>query len=366
MNEILPFIVRFVATAVWCLAAMLGVALAVGTVAYCGERLRRFARLGFVLCGLAVCVTLFSVKPPAGNTNGVNQVQAPLRVPRLPAPVEPAADVVRISEITVRTNGVDLVLHRPPTNDLEAVEVVLVGSTNLVAATWEAYTNLVFGVGETNVAVWVDRAQLDAHAVSSSCFFAFINAGDSDGDGLADWHERFNLKTDPDSADSDGDGLRDDWEVAHGRDSRSSVDCVLSTRVDGIPDVYVIQHGGNPDSPSDAALVPVFTASENSETNLAAALAASVPYSIVEVEPGIHEGSGWTGIRFPPHPVYVRPTSGGPNRTVLRHRDRVGMAGGGMAAFEIPSGTPPGTCVEGLRSSSVKWKIENVKLAYDV
>ena len=43
MNEILPFIVRFVATAVWCLAAMLGVALAVGTVAYCGERLRRLS-----------------------------------------------------------------------------------------------------------------------------------------------------------------------------------------------------------------------------------------------------------------------------------------------------------------------------------
>ena len=296
MDEILSFIVRFVDAAVWCFAAMLGIALVVGAVAYCGERLRCFARLGLVFCGLAVCVTLFSVKPPAGETNGVNQVQAPLRVPRPPSPVEPIADVVRISEITVMTNGIDLVLHRPPTNDLAAVEVVLVGSTNLVTATWEPYTNLVFGAGETNVAVWVDRAQLDAHAVSNACFFAFINAGDTDEDGLANWHERFNLKTEPDDADSDKDGLRDDWEVAHGFDPLSSADCVLSTRPDGIPDVYVIQNGGDPAILSDAALVPVFTASENSGTNLAAALAASVEYSIVEVEPGIHEGKGWTGM----------------------------------------------------------------------
>ena len=296
MDEILSFIVRFVDAAVWCFAAMLGIALVVGAVAYCGERLRHVMRLGLVFCGLAVCVTLFSVKPPAGDTNGVNQAQAPLRVPRLLSPVEPAADIVRISEIAVRTNGVDLVLHRPPTNDLAAVEVVLVGSTNLVTATWEPYTNLVFGAGETNVAVRVDRAQLDAHAVSNACFFAFINAGDTDEDGLANWHERFNLKTEPDDADSDKDGLRDDWEVAHGFDPRSSADCVFSTRPDGIPDVYVIQNGGDPAILSDAALVPVFTASENSGTNLAAALAASVQYSIVEVEPGIHEGKGWTGV----------------------------------------------------------------------
>ena len=256
MDETIYMLSRIVGAAVWCLAAMLGAVLVVGAVAYCGERLRRFARLGLVLCGLAVCVTLFSVKPPVGDTNGVNRAQAPLRVPRLPSPVEPAADIVRISEITVSTNGVDLVLHRPPTNDLAAVEVVLVGSTNLVTATWEPYTNVVFGAGETNVAVFVDQAQLDAHAVSNACFFAFINAGDSDEDGLANWHERFNLKTDPDYEDSDHDGLRDDWEVAHGFDPRSSADCVLSTRPDGIPDVYVIQHGGNPDASSAAARRP--------------------------------------------------------------------------------------------------------------
>ncbi len=67
----------------------------------------------------------------------------------------------------------------------------------------------------------------------------------------------------------------------------SSDDSLADNDEDGMPDVYEIWHGGCPTNALDAAdLVLVFTASENSGTNLAAALAASVKYSIVEVEPG--------------------------------------------------------------------------------
>jgi len=106
-------------------------------------------------------------------------------------------DCNRVSAIDVSTNGVALTLHRPIANALEAVEVTVAGSTNLVAATWEAYTNIVFAAGMTNVEVVISREMMAAHSVSNINFFGFIQAGDSDGDGLDDWHERFNLKTDP-------------------------------------------------------------------------------------------------------------------------------------------------------------------------
>jgi len=132
-------------------------------------------------------------------------------------------DCDRVSAIDVSTNGVALTLHRPETNALEAVEVTVAGSTNLVAATWKAYTNIVFAAGMTNIEVFISREMMAAHSVSNINFFAFIQSGDSDDDGLPDWHERFNLKTDPFSADTDCDGIPDgldhrpldgDWPIS--------------------------------------------------------------------------------------------------------------------------------------------------------
>ena len=57
MDEAAYMLSWIIGAAVWYLAAMLGIALVVGTVAYCGERLRRFARFGLVLSGLDCAVT---------------------------------------------------------------------------------------------------------------------------------------------------------------------------------------------------------------------------------------------------------------------------------------------------------------------
>lgn len=141
-------------------------------------------------------------------TNGLDRISAPSGLLSVsgnrmedsvddPVPVD---DVVRFSDIAITTNGVELVLHRPVTQTNEDVTVVLVGSTNLTAATWTPFMTVEFPAGETNVPVTVYGYLLGQHAVSNSCFFAFINAGDTDGDGLEDWDERFNLGTDPTNA----------------------------------------------------------------------------------------------------------------------------------------------------------------------
>ena len=105
-----------------------------------------------------------------------------------------------------------------------------------MTATWEPYTNVVFAAGETNIAVRVDSAQLDAYAVSNMCFFAFINSCESDEDGILDWDERFNRKTDLDDPDSDGNGMPDGWKLVLeeaapdgrrcGKDARRTTGCL--------------------------------------------------------------------------------------------------------------------------------------------
>ena len=49
----------------------------------------------------------------------------------------------------------------------------------------------------------------------------------------------------------------------------------------------------------------ILAGAEGGVSNLAAALAASVPYSIIEIAPGVHEGAGWTGLHLPAHPVLI-------------------------------------------------------------
>ena len=222
MENMITILTRFVADAVWCCAVVAALALGCAVVwkwQDLAEGLKgepKTFRAVFVAM-LVVAATLFSKVDPNGAPPNLN---APLSGPAptllVGSPDEPVADIAKFAAINWTTNGVDLVLHRPESLATEAVEVTLAGSTNLVTATWEPFTNVVFAAGETNVAVFVDSAQLDAHSVSNMCFFAFINSGDKDEDGLADWDERFNLKINPDDPDSDGDGMPDGWEWENG------------------------------------------------------------------------------------------------------------------------------------------------------
>ena len=215
MENVISILSRFVADAVLCCAVVVALSLGCAVVWKWQELVEglkgapKTFRAVFVAM-LVAAATLFSKVEQNGaspNLNAPLSGTAPML--QIGAPDDSSADVAKFFAINWTTNGVDLVLHRPPEFAVDAVEVTLVGSTNLVTATWEPFTNVVFAAGETNVAVRVDSAQLDAHSVSNMCFFAFINSGDSDEDGILDWDERFNLKTDPCSADSDGDGLDD-------------------------------------------------------------------------------------------------------------------------------------------------------------
>ncbi len=227
----------------------------------------------FVFIALFGAMALTAFRLVSKPTNLLQGVLAPLPSLTLGNPPnsqnDGPVDVAKFSVIEWTTNGVDLVLHRPPALAVDAVEVTLVGSTNLVTATWEPYTNVTFAAGETNLAVFVDQAQLDAHAVSNACFFVFINSGDADEDYLMNWHERFNLKTDPYEADSDSDGLEDGIEVAFGLDPLAA-----DADGDGVGDLDEMVFGGDPsladtdgDGLDDADEVALGTALDLADTD---------------------------------------------------------------------------------------------------
>ncbi len=304
----------------------------------------------FVFIALFGAMALTAFRLVSKPTNLLQGVLSPLPPSSLLVGSSPNSqndgpvDVAKFSAIEWTTNGVDLALHRPPALAVDAVEVTLVGSTNLVTATWEPYTNVTFAAGETNLAVFVDQAQLDAHAVSNACFFAFINAGDSDGDGLADWHERFNLDTDPDNADSDGDGLPDGWECANGFDPNFAPDALADADEDGLPNLYEFHHGTDPWL-EDSERVPKIVAGGtggNSAPTLAAALAMATPYSVVEVADGVHQGGGWGDIHLPEFPVVVTSADQGRSRkATIRSTD--------LSVFYLSSTQTTHTVVQGLR-----------------
>ena len=222
MANFISILSSFVADAVWCCAVVAALSLGCAVVwkwQDLAEGLKgepKTFRAVFVAM-LVVAATLFSKVDPNGAPPNLNApLSGPVPTLQVGSPDDFADDVAKFAAINWTTNGVDLVLHRPESRATEAVEVTLVGSTNLVTATWEPFTNVVFAVGETNIALRVDRAALDDHSVSNICFFVFINSGDADEDGLPNWHERFNLKTDPYEVDTDEDGLTDGEELVFG------------------------------------------------------------------------------------------------------------------------------------------------------
>ncbi len=157
-----------------------------------------FSKIAFV--ALFVAMALMAFRLVSKPTNLLQGVLSPLPQSSLlvgsslNSQNDVPVDEPKFFAIDRTANGVDLVLHRPPALATDALEVTLVESTNLVTATWEPFMNVTFPAGDTNVSVTVSSAMLDAHSVSNACFFAFINSGDSDADGLFDWDERIQMK----------------------------------------------------------------------------------------------------------------------------------------------------------------------------
>ena len=114
---------------------------------------------------------------------------------------------------------------------------------------------------------------------------------------------------------------------------------------DGLPDIYEWMNGTNPYVADYSSAPRIVAGGEGADdpATLSAAFAASEPYSIIEIAPGVHEGSGWTGISFPAHPVLVTSPNGGVSRSsVLRH------TGAGLWALRLESEQTHDTVVQGL------------------
>ena len=112
-------------------------------------------------------------------------------------------DAPRVEAIAVTDAGVDLVLHRPVAGSALAAAVTVAGSTSYAPGGWEALLDAAFPAGDAEVAVAVPAATLAQHGISELGFFAFAAAGDSDGDGLADWFELLNSRTGLDMFDTE-------------------------------------------------------------------------------------------------------------------------------------------------------------------
>ncbi len=191
-----------------------------------------------------------------------------------------------------------------------------------------------------------------ATATNSLCealdrlFFRVGTMGDSDGDGLTDAYEHLVSLTDPLNPDTDGDGLPDGWEHGNGLDPNFWPDAYDDTDGDGIPNLYEYHHGTQPQL-ADAEMVERIVAGgtgSNAVATLSAALAASGPYSVIEVADGVYEGSGWSGfgITLPEHPVLITSSDGGRSRrAIIRHTAQ-------MAAMYLNATQTTHTVVQGL------------------
>ena len=72
---------------------------------------------------------------------------------------------------------------------------------------------------------------------------------DSDGDGLADYEEFSQTRTNPNDPDTDGDGTTDSYEVALGYDPLQANDAAVDTDSDGFSDQDEQRYGTDPNDP---------------------------------------------------------------------------------------------------------------------
>jgi len=178
------------------------------------------------------------------------------------------------------------------------------------------------------------------------CFFRVEKKTDSDGDGLTDAYERLVSQTSPVDPDSDGDGIPDGWELLNGLNPNSWPDSFADPDGDGIPNIYEYHNGTLPQV-SDAEQIERIVAGgsgTNAVATLSEALAASRPYSVIEVADGVHEGDGWSGfkIRLPDYPVLITSADcGRSRRAIIRHNAQ-------MAAMYLNATQTTHTVVRGL------------------
>ena len=106
---------------------------------------------------------------------------------------------------------------------------------------------------------------------------------------------------------------------------------------DGLPNVYELARGRNPWVHDYALVQKLIVGTNDTYTTISTALAASTPYSVIEIAPGMYSGMGWSGVTLPEHPVLITGTG---KRPVIR--------GDSFATFLLPSNSTEQTLLRNL------------------
>lgn len=243
-----------------------------------------------VILALLVAATVATIEAQkrggTTGTTGILPVDSGTTVATGVPPVESTAtNTLHLSAIAVPTSGTVALTAAWPENFLDAGQTLdVLASAEL--QNWAWLTNGVVSTGATNN-TWVLENQ-----PPSNCFYKVVVR-----DSLTDMD------------DPDGDGL---------------------------PNVYELAHGRNP-WVDDYALVPRLTVGPDGQyATIAAALAASRPYSVVELAVGEYEFS--STVIMPPHPVMV--TAPEPYAVV--------RSAAGVGVFELNAGQTEETLFRNL------------------
>ena len=244
--------------------------------------------------------------------------------------------------IGISTNGITLDVFCPTNISLPENTLDVYGASALELLDWNCLASyLVSGTNNSITVLWEDIPYYSATNKPSRYFFAVGTRTDTDSDGLSDAFEHFVSDTSANNPDTDFDGLSDNEEMNLGLNPLDCDDAIQDPDSDGIPTLYEIRNGTNPNV-SDYELAPKIRVGGKNGLSLRAAFESSSPYSIIEIAPGIHQGYDWTGLWFPSHPVMVTgPVAGSGQRAILRH-----VAGNGLAAFYMDKATNTHTFVQ--------------------
>ncbi len=244
--------------------------------------------------------------------------------------------------IDIATNGIILEVYCPTNIALPENTLDVYGASALELFDWNCLASYL--VSGTNCAItvfWEDIPGYSPTNMPSRYFFAVGTRTDTDSDGLSDAYEHFVSDTRANNPDTDFDGLTDYEEMTLNLNPLDCDDAIQDPDSDGIPTLYEIRNGTNPNV-SDYELAPKIRVGTNGVENLKTAFEISSPYSIIEIVPGIYEGSEWTGLWFPPHPIMLTgPVPWTGQKVILRHNDY-----SGLAAFYIDKASNTHTFVQ--------------------
>ena len=250
-------------------------------------RKRLFTATGTALLALALGLLPTIAKRNAGESSGAS-------LPREESPVGEAAlsplqETFRIEAIAVHSNGAVTLTAAWPIDFLTIGQTLdVLGKENIRDETWTWLTNSVITAGTTNISWTLENQSPSNHFYKVVVRDTFTDMGDPDCDGL--------------------------------------------------PNVYELHHGTNPWVP-DSSLVPRLTVGpEGAFATIAAAVAESEDYSVIELDPSVrHDSTDFLGVQIPQHPIMLTTTNA---YAVIRAT--------GMAAFMLPTNTTSRTLFRNL------------------